>query len=508
MGMRPFSALALASTLTMPVAEIVSQEGLTLAAPLNSTETYLVDRDGNVAHQWSSDYLPGLAAEIDSQGRLWRAIDPGNNQWSGRPGSGGGIERFAWDGSLEWQAFISDNTWLQHHDIEVLPNGNVLAIVWENRTVAEAVAAGRDAAITTDGIFAPDMIVEIRPEGPDGGTVVWEWRVWDHLIQDTDQAKPNFGTISDHPELIDINYPPKNARAGDWTHFNSVDYDPVNDLILISCKHFDEVWVIDHATTKAEAAGAKGDLLYRWGNPAAYQRGSAAEQQLFGQHDAQWIAAGLPGAGDILVFNNGQQRPAGNWSSVEQFSPPVDANGSFTNPGAGAWGPQAPNWSWADGSFFSALAGGCQRLANGNTFITDSGHGRVFEVDHAGSVVWFWDNPFPNQTDNTLFRSSNEDRMLWPGNTALSLAGGLLKFEVIAGAHHANQRYAMTGGINGLPMTQFKLWYSLDQHGRGLHNLLVPPLSSALLGRTARLFAFTASRPRIYSKELTVKFIP
>ena len=259
--------------------DLSAQEGLAITAPLKSTETYLVDRSGRSVHQWSSAYLPGLAVEVDDAGNLWRAFDSGTNPWSGRPGSGGGIEKFNWDGTLEWSAELSDNIFLQHHDIEVMPNGNILAILWENHSIADAEAAGRDLSITTDGIFAPDIIIEIEPNGLNGGKVVWEWKVWDHLIQDYDSTKSNFGIVADHPELININYPPKNARAGDWTHFNSVDYDPIHDQILISCKAFNEVWVIDHSVSKMQVAGPKGDLLYRWGNPAAYHRGTSNEQR-------------------------------------------------------------------------------------------------------------------------------------------------------------------------------------------------------------------------------------
>ena len=98
----------------------------------------------------------------------------------------------------------------------------------------------------------------------------------------------------------------------DWTHFNSVDYNPELDQIVVSPREFGELWVIDRSTTIEEAAGRTGgnsgkggSLLYRWGNPAAYKSGSRADQKLFYQHDPKWIPPGLPGAGNILVFNNG-----------------------------------------------------------------------------------------------------------------------------------------------------------------------------------------------------------
>ena len=122
------------------------------------------------------------------------------------------------------------------------------------------------------------------PRGPAGGSIVWEWHLWDHLIQDYDPTKDNYGVVGDHPELIDVNYslapfccPSGNA---DWTHTNAVDYNEQLDQIMLSVRNFSEIWVLDHSTTTAQAAshsggrsGKGGDLLYRWGNPAAYRAG-------------------------------------------------------------------------------------------------------------------------------------------------------------------------------------------------------------------------------------------
>ena len=99
--------------------------------------------------------------------------------------------------------------------------------------------------------------------------------------------------------------------SADWNHVNSVQYNAELDQIILSSHNQNEIWIIDHSTTVEEASGHTGgvygkggDFLYRWGNPSIYGRGTSNDTKLGGQHDAHWIANGLPGAGNILIFNN------------------------------------------------------------------------------------------------------------------------------------------------------------------------------------------------------------
>ena len=174
---------------------------------------------------------------------------------------------------MVWPFFRATAPCLTHHGVEIMPNGNILMLSWDFRTRAQAIAQGRDPALTSGPNFVPDSVVEIRPD-PLGGTVVWEWHTWDHLVQDFDATKANYGVVADNPGLIDINFPAKIPNQGDWNHLNSVDYNADLDQILVSTPEQKEVWIIDHGTTTAEAAGHTGgkqgrggDLLYRWGTP-------------------------------------------------------------------------------------------------------------------------------------------------------------------------------------------------------------------------------------------------
>jgi hypothetical protein len=375
--------------------------GYTLVSTIQSKHTYLLDLDGRPVHQWTSTFTAGIGAYLDIDGSLVRAAAIGalqNPVWIGNVGGGGRIERFDWDGNLTWSMDINDAQNLQHHDLEILPNGNILATVWEFIPAATAIAAGRDPANLADGDLYSEAIVEIHPTPPSGGQIVWKWRVWDHLVQDFDSTKANFGVVASNPQRIDIN--PNGADPfEDWLHINSVKYNASLDQIAVSVHRFSEFWVIDHSTTTAEAAtesggirGNGGALLYRWGNPQKYDRGSPADQILFNQHDAHWIGSGLPGEGHFLVFNNGPTRPVPQpYSEVDELDPPLKPNGTYDLVGSQAYGPPSVYWSYLGTpmtSFYSQIISGSQRMPNANTLICEGVPARLTEVDSAGAIVW------------------------------------------------------------------------------------------------------------------------
>ncbi|PYJ01816.1 MAG: hypothetical protein DME25_17445 [Verrucomicrobia bacterium] len=120
-------------------------------------------------------------------------------------GQGGRIQEFSWDGKLLWDWKYATTNHLLHHDIEPLPNGNILAIAWEAKSAKEANRAGRRPDLTPQAGLWPDKIIEVEPQRPNGGRVVWEWHMWDHLIQNHDPEKAKYGDPSQHPERIDIN---------------------------------------------------------------------------------------------------------------------------------------------------------------------------------------------------------------------------------------------------------------------------------------------------------------
>lgn len=169
------------------------------------------------------------------------------------------------------------NQYLTHHSFFPMENSNVLLLVWDRKTKEEALAAGRRPDLIPDGEVWDNWVVEVQPDGAGGADIVWQWRMWDHLVQDYDSTKANFGVVEEHPELYDINYCVQGGKCGarnlnalngdpadrgmtfgsgapksgerDWLHVNSVGYDAVRDQIVLSLNIESEIIIIDHSTS-------------------------------------------------------------------------------------------------------------------------------------------------------------------------------------------------------------------------------------------------------------------
>ncbi len=327
--MRPDQA---ATTVGLMVNTTNAFPGYTLISPMHSTNTYLINNEGQVVHQWTSAYEPGRADYLLENGHLMRACMVTSGGPSTGGGEGGRIEERDWVGNLVWALDYYSSTYIHHHDFKVLPNGNVLLLVAEKKTYAEVIAAGfnpslLDTSIVTQGYMLPDCLVEVQPTRPYGGTVVWEWHLWDHLIQDYDPAKNNYGIVANHPELIDVNGTGIKIPQF-WNHVNGIDYNAQLDQVMLSIRGNSELFVIDHQLTTAQAAGHTGgryskggDILYRWGYAQQYDRSTGSPRMLYQQHHTHWIPSDCPGAGNILIFNNGIGR---GYSTINEIVPPVD----------------------------------------------------------------------------------------------------------------------------------------------------------------------------------------
>lgn len=367
-------------------------EGYTFYGVTNNTTTKLIDLDENVIHTWTGASQAAFTPYLYPDGSILRPCKASPSYFNGT-GVGGRFQIIAWDNTILWDYLWATQDYQQHHDIYAMPNGNVLIVAWERKTKAEAQAMGRQ---NLNNEMWPTRITEVQPDGQNDGIVVWDWHVWDHLIQDVDSSKPNYGVVSEHPELIDINAGALQS-GGDWLHVNAVAYNEELDQVIFSSKKTSEIYIVDHSTTIDEAAGHTGgncgkggDLLYRWGNPQIYDRGDSGDQELFSVHSVHWIDPDLPGGRHILMYNNGDR--AGNqndYSSVEEITPPLLADGNYEIEDGQPYGPTELEWIYKDeANFYSATMSGAVRLSNGNTLICESNSGYLFEVTEQGEIVW------------------------------------------------------------------------------------------------------------------------
>ncbi len=356
-----------------------SVDGYTLVAPQMANTTYLIDLDGNVVHEWKSEY-GCFYAELLPNGNLLRhsSLPDVGPAFGGQAGL---IEEFDWDGNKVWEyKCYTPGKEVSHHTFEVMPNGNVLLLVWQNHSYEEALAKGLDPNMPGRNLFQdglkigkemvagiwPDVIREVE-HGT--GKVVWEWDSWDHV-----------GT---GPDQIDINkyIPPTISRAWagpDWTHFNGVTYNPATNEVAFTSRNLAEVFIIDYKTDKG--------IKYRWGNPANYGAGKApggyaddGDQKLFGPHAPDWTAEGT-----LSILDNGHSRPTGNYTRAVELDPRTSKV---------VWEWKAADVGTRPWNFYSATQCGCQKLANGNWLITTTLGGHVIEVKPNKDVVWEFINP-------------------------------------------------------------------------------------------------------------------
>ena len=398
--------------------------GYVLFTVFNSASNFLINRQGEVVHEWKGNYGV-LGAYLNNDGSLIQNVyDPDFPVFAGG-GESGRLQKITWESKILWDFEYANEDHHAHHDMAVMPNGNILAIAWEAKTAEQVLAAGRKPEMTPQAGLWPSTIVEIEPQGKREGKIVWEWRIWDHLIQDHDPDKANYGDVAAHPELLDFNkgapVPPlisqdsmdilqaqhrvwRNEtvenRGADVYHLNAINYNAELDQIVFSSPNLSEIFIIDHSTTTEEAAGHHGgkmdrggDFLYRWGNPQNYNQGDSTDQQLFHQHDVRWVEKGKPGAGNLTVFNN--DVPMGpdslNYSAVIELVLPMDTAGKYIMMDNNRFGPTVPEWQYiaADTvSFYGGFISSAHRMQNGNTFINEGPKGRFFEVSPDREVLW------------------------------------------------------------------------------------------------------------------------
>lgn len=381
--------------------------GFTAVAPLNGSTAYLLDNCGKIVNQWGfSSGFNEACTYITPEGNCAMLISNG--------GGGGAVygnscfEVKDWDDELVWSYCPQGEYVGLHNDLVPLPNGNYLGVVQRTYPIAEALQNGFDPAnIGTANNYLSESIVEFMPIGTNDAEIVWEWDTWDHMVQEYDSTKLNYGIVSEHPEKYHFNMDISSPATGAlFTHINSVEYDEENDFILVSMFSIHEFFIIDHSTTLEESAGSTGgnfgkggDILYRWGNPQNYGRGGPGDRQLFGQHDARWIPSGYVNEGKISIYNN----DGGDESEIVIVEPVRDADGQFVFDTGNdqAYLPEAPFWTWRDNVWTypppsTLFMSGVAPLQNGNMLMCDASDGLLAEVTQDDEVVWVYQIPGGN----------------------------------------------------------------------------------------------------------------
>ena len=317
--------------------------------------TQLIDNDYQIINEWNSDCRPASMAYLLPDSTLVYPCQQEEVVIPGLSAYGGRIIKYDWHGNILWD-WECEADYQLHHDIEPLPNGNILAIASE--------------------IISPftkaDVVLEINPIlGSGNDAIVWDWHVWDHRG-------------SNNPHKFDEFAP---FHTTDWNHFNSIHVNQEVDKIYLSSRVWSEFYIIE--------LGGDSDILYRWGNPQNYGRGGPEDQILDANHGVNEILAGYPGQGNILIFNNrtSSTAPDSLYSSVMEIVPPLDDNNNYYIDENEPFGPTDILWQFEDG-FHAPQQSGAFRLINGNTLITDKNDGRIFEVTYDGETVWEYQTEF------------------------------------------------------------------------------------------------------------------
>jgi len=350
-------SLLTAALLALPVAVLATEamQGYTLIP--SGSKTTLVDQSGTTVASWATG---GYAAYLTDSGTL--IGQSGNGTGPGAP-YGKLVEVRGTTVLRSWQ-WTSPTSGTLHHAHTIMPNGHWLAVGYE-----------QVSGITGySGNLWNEHILEYDPVA---AKVVWEWKATDHM------------STTNNPRKIN---PTKLTTGGDAFHFNSVSYDPDRDLVLVSSHAMNEILVVDHSTTTAQAAtstggryGHGGDFLFRWGSAKNYGGTSATVTNVF--HGGNIVGPGLPGAGHFLVFAN-TDVVAKHSRAYEVSADFSSADTGYTLAASGEFNASVVfNWYSTTGTYESAgNFGFVQRLPNGNTFITFTKSSKFVEVDSTGTI--------------------------------------------------------------------------------------------------------------------------
>lgn len=369
---------------------------------------HLIDLNGNTVHEWkdaaahSTFINPALIG--GQRGHvlvtLTTAEGRGTDLLPGRVGGGRIAETIGeldWDGKPVWKFGEKAPGGLaqQHHDWARLPNGNTVVLA----NVVHAVP----------GFKLPQLLDDVVYEVNPSGEVVWTWVASEHLDE--------FGFSPEQLKLV------RNADNADYLHVNNLKVVGPNRWYAAGDKRFHPdnlIFDARNANFIAIIERKTGKVVWNLGPNYAENGGEQRSRkvprpvdQISGQHDAHIIPEGLPGAGNLLVFDNQGQAgyppavlPITGGSRVLEIDP-IKKEIVWQYSGEDSGGP-----SW---SFRSTHISAARRLPNGNTFIDEGQSGRLFQVTSTGDIVWEYVNPFGRSGKDPLSGRPTYNRQLYRG---------------------------------------------------------------------------------------------
>lgn len=368
----------------------------------------LIDLNGNPVHEWKDaaahSTLIDPAVNGGKLGHVFVTLE--TTEGKGTDLVPGQVNRkitktvgeLDWDGKAVWSFGdkAPGGASQQHHDWARLPNGNTVILA----NLVHPVKGFKQPQVLDDVIY------EVNP----AGEVVWKWVASEHLNE--------FGFSPAELKLV------RNAEIADYLHVNNLKVVGPNHWFAAGDKRFDpENLLFDARNANFIAIIAKktGKIVWRLG---PHYKAASEEQQLArnvprpvdqisAQHDAHIIPEGLPGAGNLLVFDNQGLAgyptaavPRTGGSRVLEIDPVKnEVVWQYTGEDSGG-----PAWS-----FRSTHISAARRLPNGNTFIDEGQSGRLFQVTKDGDIVWEYVNPYPKVGKNTLTGRSTVNYQLYRG---------------------------------------------------------------------------------------------
>ena len=328
--------------------------GYTLFANLRGNEANLIDMEGRICHRWHWSGGINYANLLPNGNLLFHTLAPTEPApMTGIGGHAGGLVELDWKGNVVWE--LKDQ-WM-HHDFRRLPNGNTMALMWEELSSDMTRQVKGGFTTPEDPVqMLGDVVREFSPSGE----VVHEWRSWEHLDFDEDVICPLEG-------------------RREWTHGNSINVTPDGNY-LVSYRQTSTVGIVDRES---------GEFIWKWG-----------PGEVSHQHNASFLDNGR-----VLLFDNGSHRRAPNtsYSRIVEIDP---ANNEIS-------------WDYRGDppiSFYSYQISGADRLPNGNTLICEGATGRLIEVTQGHQIVWEFINPLfadsgriqggsPSSQANSVFRA-------------------------------------------------------------------------------------------------------